>query len=462
MNNYTDLKLHGLPGIGVDGYQGDAGKKGNGIYFGYLNDFFESFQYTTIPYIYAESYDPNADAYVQRMYSPTDTSYYTGFIGKASTSNKESWHNVFLDTSSAVFSEITEVKGSAGQSYATIYKYQTYTINDSDIIAPAESCRVVVDMKYINMDTSAKFDGIKSLRFTEVKNQELYGAPDQYGNAAHRDISIYEFTGIDISAGMEEHFPFAQNKPDESSFRQDLDSFLSERNRDFENPSIHTQKINDNIGYVYYHTPFDTAEIESVKDDIIDSLYNDDLSQNNNARVPVFVNNSSIISDLNKYGAQYVIDVPVSLKSDYKAGDILYIWKNNTGSYEKEIEYMIIITPDLEGADYNTIISNMTRIKPFNIFSSDIINNKLVLYNGFNFVDYYTNPKIEDYNLRNNYIYNFIKKTDSSALVNISGFDSPNILNFNVLNEAGTENKNLSIVGDMLAIGRFREFAFKR
>jgi hypothetical protein len=44
MANNLYQKCHGLPGIGVKGITGMVGEKGNSIYIGFVNDFFDGIE----------------------------------------------------------------------------------------------------------------------------------------------------------------------------------------------------------------------------------------------------------------------------------------------------------------------------------------------------------------------------------------------------------------------------------
>lgn len=43
---------HGLPGIGVNGKIGEMGEKGNSVYFGFINDFFDGETINVSTYVY--------------------------------------------------------------------------------------------------------------------------------------------------------------------------------------------------------------------------------------------------------------------------------------------------------------------------------------------------------------------------------------------------------------------------
>lgn len=446
MNNYQTLQLHGLPAIGVDGIQGNPGKKGKGIYFGYINDFFNSVDYTVTSYLYAEQYNSDiADVndYNRRL-SESDTAYYTGFTPSTPPKNIDNpWEydlNKFIDSEydhKTVFREIHKIQTSTGTPWFNIYKYDSsVVINDTNKIIPSDECRILIDMKYINMDTSAGFDLIKNLKFKQNPNKI--------------DSSIFHLYDISTGDTSIERFPFYNEPyPTRSEFSEDISIWFNERNTDFQNdPSIGQKKLNNNIGYVYYHTPFDPWTIDEVEQNIVDSFYNSEDNLTESPKIPVFINDT-ISTSLHQDKNGVSITIPVTLKDDFKEGDILYIWKDNTNYTSKEIEYMIILTKDLEGADYNTVIANIQKVKPFNLFQANILNNRFALFNNINITKYNLINYINNNdNLVDTYIYNFAKCTDSASIFNISNFDDSKqsrLLNFVHCYESSTNYIDINL-----------------
>ena len=441
MNNYQILQLHGLPAIGVDGSCGNQGKKGKGIYFGYINDFFESIDYTVTPYLYAEQYNTDiehANDYNRRM-NESDTAYYTGFT-PATPSNPNEWEydlNKFIDSeNNVVFREIHKIKTSAGVPFSTIYKYDSSAIeNDTNKVIPSDNCMILVDMQYINMDTSSGFNLIQNLRFKQ--------APDKI------DSSIFHLQDISTGETSIERFPFYSSPyPDRNELTEDVSNWFDERAADFQNdPSIGQKKLNDNIGYVYYHTPFDPWSVKDIENQIVESIYGEKSEITESPKIPLFVNDT-INTSLNWNQQGVSVSIPVTLKEEFKEGDILYIWKEGTGYVSKEIEYMIILTKELEGADYNTIIANVQKIKPFNLFQADIIDDRFVLFNNINITKYELPNYVTGNNdLINTYTYNFAKCTDSESIFNISNFNDPYLLNFVHCYESSTNYTNIGLSG---------------
>ena len=445
MFNPEVVKLHGLPGIGIDGSQGPDGNNGKGVYFGHINQFFDSSILQLSPYIYTAKYNQETDGYRVRT-NRADTDYYTSFY-------KEEYDEPVntLITSDNSQIDIYEVKTNGNVPYATIYDYNR---NESGISVPTRN--VLIDIRDINMSSRSdealtNIEYIQGLKFRKGTNGdwEIISSdkPEDYNAIKDADLNSADTLMTIISSAFDERneaYGTNEDTPDYEKLR-----------------NVNLQKISGNAGYDFYHTPYDSTKINEIKESIIDNLLEPIESSQNKKGLIKIVATDRDMEDMDVDQDLSQLSIPLRLKSDYKEGDILYIWTGrNSDTRDNIIEYMVIVTKELENAYYSDVINNLTKVRPFSLLSYDINNDKqkLNLYNHFVAVDYHIDAstdyleKLTEKKTLTRFRKNFIKNIDNESILAVAGYNNNFLLK---LGYTDFYNKDSSLRVDV-SMGAFK------
>lgn len=424
MINPEIKKLHGLPSIGVNGVQGVKGKNGRSIYFGHINNFFTNITYNLgKPFIYDTKFNQSAASYINR-HNNSDTDYYTSFVDSTNIKNLD--RNRLDLTKNNIHLSIYNVSTYEGASYATIYEYNQVQFNDISIYIPQTN--ILVDLKYSNfLNAPTNSDFINNIEFN--KNSTGLWEVSTHTLQPYSTTWLNNLDSIttEVSIGFSERdrsFGDYNTPISDASFKQ-----------------IIIDKLAGRSGYVYYHTPYDPTDIQEIKNAIISNI------QKYNGKIPLMSNIE--YNNVQIDGDNLFVNIPLTLKDTYKEGDILYIWENEdyiNSAGGHNIDYMIIITKELEGAPYNDIIANLTKVKPFSLLSIDSDENKTTLFNNLNIINYTSEQSAIFNNERiSKYKQNFINSIQSNTLLSIDQFNHTNNLSLNIAEKNGSDSSTLSV-----------------
>ena len=457
-------KYHGLPGIGVSGQTGNRGKKGTGVYIGFVNDFFNtnSIDVDTIVRVARQIKNPS---------SGFTGSFYTNSNGTALIDAQ------FIDNNYLKFTALSDVVISTNNegiyNYYNLYQMghgtteqerqnkNTWTWNDEvdQYISPT---RVIVDMQHLPYDyvasdepydeeriiyasgekTNDKSRGVTVLYATDtsIKYFKNIGAaymdPEEI---AHTDDtkeemrSLYikpvvtsNITNEDISAGVfydqQEKIKYEvpdKNEEDEKynqlveKYGEILDAFFEEGTR--------TPK--------YYGTNFHS--VAKYKPESDEDFYN--IKNGTSDKVLNYVH-------WIETGASAVA-VPTTLKDEFVEGDILYVYTNKS-NFEKnghKIDYMINVTADMVGANYAYVLSKAVAQNPFAFAQFSDNNDRVVLNNDVNLISYDAGDdnNILMNRMKKRFVENFNEQLDfNDYILQISEFnENDNNANYILLNK---------------------------
>lgn len=378
-------KHHGLPGIPqVSGTDGSDGENGRNIYFGFVNDFFDSIELTVdniVRYAQDSSYNYYTGLFsidsgdISNIIDVSD--YLAGenasIIDHTLTITNDSSTNIFFDLYA---SKITPPYNSR---YDYSYKNGNKQDNISHLYAKVDTTTnglsPTTERWNKNHNTSGKLWKIWSTSTNHVTRTEedILTYPDFTYNGVSKILDLKpSLTGLGNIKG-----------------RPLFTTLLSNRNFAYFAP---TELLKDSIldtsvwrdsGYSYndrlyteFSAPYSTAAQRPIENII--SLYLES-SQNKHGDV-----------DYVKYARKAVDTVPVSdrLNSNIKEGDVIYFYTNkDMFEIDNVVEYMVVITKELERCTLSELIENATIANPLSfkyVFSHD--------YNGDSYLE--TNSKI--------------------------------------------------------------------
>lgn len=233
MTNNLYQKCHGLPGIGVKGITGMVGEKGNSIYIGFVNDFFDGIEIELDAFVkIAKRYlqdenDKNIEnaykAYVQDCISAAKV------INNVSRTNNDSIDE-FLErylisgpvyyTGQVLSSDDASTLNSISKNVAnaSIYKDMSIDIADNVVLmvkmlydtnpsaANTENTSLYDSYKnkrWVEIDidniTATSFDGSKDYQFSTLYNYEEIGGVHQLMNNIHYNNIFMPYESNDVA-----------------------------------------------------------------------------------------------------------------------------------------------------------------------------------------------------------------------------------------------------------------------
>lgn len=348
-------KNHGLPGLGVKASQGEKGDNGIGTYFGFINEFF-NYNYISI------DTDARVAAQVNSSSSASHSSagsHYTGIVKEIP--GKTSPYNIldvsFLDANNG---EVTFVYNIPN--YNKVYDYSEIKKNNrylSNIFVKVNLQNVTSDYAVDYVDSSnnivGKRQGVDVAFFYKSKPNEIQ----------HYDKSQY------LSEQEVAKFPLSQRE-DFSSL--DLSTYIR-------TASIEYSDTNDNVwtdenGNSYFYGP----ETLDLVDDIYTDLRKDYLGLKKKSEYNVKISKGNTLD----------VAVPTTLKPDFKEGDVLYFYVDNTQFHiDHQFKFMVVMTKELEGASYSDFIDAIIQQNPFNFSNFYSVGESTTLTNkNLEFINY--------------------------------------------------------------------------
>lgn len=301
---------HGMPGIGSSKKAGSDGKRGPSIFFGLLNDFFNS-----------ENVSIDSNVRVARTSDDGNAEYYTGL--RTSTG-----HNVDLTyDGKSQFTLITDINGHESE-----FNFQV--IDGTSVIG--SPYRGYVDMGKIPYE----YDD-PSLADEEFANGKIIGV-DTYSAVYNNGTwSIVPSASSGISYGnAEDHYLRTHIQEREESIKesfrkkyQDIDDWNDADLRDYAGG---------------HATPEDFKNL-------VQKEKSNDIAFLSRFNIPK-----------TSYDESVSIIIPTSLKDEFVPGDILYIWSDEDSfKLSGQIEYMICVTEDMIGQSSNYVLNKALQINPF-------------------------------------------------------------------------------------------------
>lgn len=403
MNQDLYQKYHGLPGIGVSGKTGDKGKKGAGVYIGFVNDFFNT-----------NSVDVDTIVRVARQISNPNSGFTGSFFPVNNNTAIADAH--FVDNDFLEFTCLSDVftnSKSGRQNYYELYQMGygdtpsdktkwNYSEEVEQYISPT---RVVVDMRHLPYQYDT--DGYDDEAIANGDDVSAKGVTVLYGAT---DGTKY-FTNSKAYLTADQIVPKYEKVP------KDRLSYDSSYVRTSLTKNINDTKIKEGLFFdasskSYYVVPGlaeenkeDYTEYAKKYSEIFDSFYN---TEGNATRIYNNLTSNSLVpdSDADYYAEDHngknlnyvlweeqnaqAVAVPTTLKEEFVEGDILYVYtnKNRFEHNNYKIDYMINVTKDMLGANYSYVISHAVASKPFAFAEFTTDNNKVVLNNGINLITY--------------------------------------------------------------------------
>lgn len=385
-------KNHGLPGIGIKANNGKTGVSGNSIYFGFINEFFDN------DYI---SIDTSVRDAVRRKKYNNSTLYYSGVF------NNENIDVDFKDSSH--FDFIYNIKN-----YQNLYDYNTEKTIAGKYIS---NIFVNVNLNHIGEDYSKNIpndtEGIGvDLTYYDINFPNQYNFYNKNKYLSLEDIKKNPIENNEILAH----------------------SYIRTATTELSDSSILWK---DETGNIYYYDS--NATIQE---------YNNIRNNFNKEFANAALNNS----DVSILGVKWIkenileIAVPTTLKSSIKEGDILYFYTDtNQFNIDRKLNYMVVITKELENASYDKLMQNITLINPFDFSNFKTINSS-ILYTDkkINFTNYEIDNTISK-NIKEIFVKNFNNTLNNNSLVNITELDEDNNTDFLSLINSKEINRNFNI-----------------
>lgn len=431
-------KYHGLPGIGVSGKTGDKGKKGAGVYIGFVNDFFNT-----------NSVDVDTIVRVARQISNPDSGFTGSFFAVNNNTAIADAH--FVDNDFLEFTCLSDVfinSKSGRQNYYELYQMgygdtpsdQTKWNYSEEVEQYISPTRVVVDMRHLpyQYDTDDYVDeAIANGDDVSAKGVTvLYGAAD--GTKYFADSKAY--LNADQIVPKPEKIPEDRLSYDSSYVRSSLTKNINDA-------KIEEGLFFDASAKSYYIVPTnseetkeDYAEYSKKYSEIFDAFYN---TNGNATRVYNDLTSNSLVpdSDADYYAEDHngknlnyvlweeknaqAVAVPTTLKEEFVEGDILYVYtnKNRFEHNNYKIDYMINVTNDMLGANYSYVISHAIASKPFSFAEFTTSNNKVVLNNGINLITYDISTNSLMSRMKSQFVENYNEQLEfNDYIVEISEF----------------------------------------
>lgn len=332
-------KHHGLPGVGFSsGKNGQDGEGGNNVYFGYINEFFETI-------------DMTADNLI-RIATETST-------GRAYT-------GIFSDTGDIPLYDTSHgghfVEIMADKEYPGRYSY-------------------TFDASTNNMKMYVKADVAKIGRDVSGNNQPWNVGPDEIGNRWKDEVDgeqpfrpgIYPYVaykGTLESIQEEDPSNHANIRPGNYNLSQsDLNGF--------ELFSIKTSSATYQFAYKDGVTKtFDPSVYSGFEDSLSHSIDEPTIAEVGIAYA--HEDDPSVLKvDFIKYSEEISEQIEVLDKLDRSivAGDVIYFYKDK-GDFEinETVRYMTVITEALEGCSYQDLIDAAVEVNPFTFKFIDTVN----------------------------------------------------------------------------------------
>src|SRR5574344_315415 len=399
-------KNHGLPGLGIKAQQGEKGEKGTGIYFGFINEFFD--------YNYIE-----LDSSIRVAKQKNLLSYYTG-AEKIENELKVIDYD-FIDISNG--KDITFVYNIPN--YNNIYDYGTQKQNNRYV----SNIFVKVNYSHITYEYNKNFveSSTGSFDFPKYGVDIIYAIPIDNITYYFYDKNQY-MTEKEIGTNPEETLVYNGS----TYIRTATKEILLDSSNNF------WQDENKNT---YYYGKETTENLKNIYNDLTKELA---------------IKKIQHVTDSIESGVKWIsnniieIAVPTTLKSDFKEGDIIYFYTDeNTFSINHQLPYMLVVTKDLIGATYDTIMENITYTDSFNFSHFNILDNSVIFTNNKLTFNRYETVEGEDTSLKESFIKNYNDNLSSDYRLILSEFNNNYKTSFlNFLQDNSTSFFNINYINN--------------
>lgn len=405
-------KNHGLPAVGGLGVNGSEGQKGNSVYFGFVNDFFDGVNINASTWV----------LYGARKNSST--------IKKdPSTFNSSIYYTAYFNFSNNQYEDSNYVYKTQTTDSSTVFEfiYKNPEWNDS---SSGYYLNYKKEMQIWNSSTPiyANYNAVDVLGYKKDEN-----SPDKSGNLNIESFAAWTNPNPDVS--IENRFRTIYSS---SVVGIDGNVYYSNTNNGntiptlnktwvetagdsssnyfdyFKNTSINSENLVQNVGlWKDYHGNVYSAN--STTGEKIDKIYK--LAESNFPERKTALKleggegNNVIIRGKLKMDQSETINLkyPTSLKSDFRVGDVLYFWTDEQQfSFDHKITHMVVLTEELLNSNLDDFLKNTTLENPFRIasnVSTGFIDNNICVYR----FEYKINGTDEDTAFRTNF-YNLIGK----------------------------------------------------
>ena len=364
-------KHHGLPGIPqFSGESGSNGENGRNVYFGYVNDFFDSIEISVDNIVrYAQTSTNDPSAYYTGLFNInlasgdviSDVSDY--LKGEHVTMPDPSTTVITNDSSTNVFFDLYSEKIAP---YNSRYSYAYDNGNEK------------ISLLYAKVDTTTSGWNKKHSASSTDKQWRMWSL-QQDGST---DTSIYpdlRYNGVDpakiidlkpnlTGLGGINGYPLFTTIINNRNFAYFAPWKLIDSSLGTDDWKNSPYSYNDRL-YASFTEPLSTNR---TIDDIIETYKSS--SQNKQGKV-----------DYVKYAKKAVDTIPVSdrLNSNIKDGDVIYFYTNkDMFEIDNVVEHMVVITKDLENCTLDELIEHSTIANPLSfkyVFTND--------YNGDSFLE---------------------------------------------------------------------------
>ena len=284
---------HGLPGLGVNGQTGQTGDRGNSIYFGFINDFFDGQPISVETYVYAakrlmlaEGQQDDVVDLINRTVGPawraTEAElyqYYNASLNMLIKNSSNDFNDPYINFKTFYYtgnrlSSSTMLNSSMIQSYG----------GDSSVkeaVDEAKGVELDINGDYISMSfmlsslnndlkdvSQYNFDNDLDVGKPLDQSENLLSLSSMYHNIEHK-ISHYEFTP-DAAIKISKQAP-GDNR---SAIPYDTDDAI------YYNSSIigdlyETGQFLDNVDCSQYYTNYEDTSITYTREDIKNPFYSD-------------------------------------------------------------------------------------------------------------------------------------------------------------------------------------------
>lgn len=351
MKEYSE-KYHGLPSVGVAGINGSVGKAGNGIYFGFINDFFDS------NYIPIDTFMHDA-ANIMTLNKKTlsEKKYYTGVVqyvdkygmtvNSSANIDKESTDFADLNANYSSLENVSigfknETKNS---SYSYGYEQLYLTKYDASSLKYVPKTNILVDMSAIPYEYSAEhnpdIEGFSS-------EPSAYGVDIVMWNGSvqmyhdHEDYVEPNTSPLDYVRSAINYINNGEDILVDSngiSYKDDQTdvTYLSDLDKAIEKTKASTYYTNDD--------DYSKLSLKNIDNEIDTKHFN-------------FVKWTSYDYEQMR--------VPTNLSSKYVEGDVIYVYLdedafNTTGM---KYTYMIVVTAEMVGKSFSYVLDHLTVADP--------------------------------------------------------------------------------------------------
>ena len=479
-------KYHGMPGVGVYGTTGLTGDKGNYIYFGYIDDFFEGVYINIGNLIYAIS--ERAD-----LGSASDKLFYEKYIATKFTNStyKNILNNIQNDTTyfyNGAYIETNNVKYDAANEDQLMYNMLASLKNES-LIKPYNLSSKEVP-SYTNTDDVSKYNIKSDATFNDnpvnINNNNItWEDSDAIANALKVGSVTTAYPASILNDSK--YSNFYESDGNYNYVKETINnSYITGPTQYYAevSPSANSIKLKDgtyvSLDDVYYYIKmafnlFNNSSETSLFDGVLtmsnvglfglgyDKLFTIDTKNNNlklrsadeilsidnyNQQLKDFISKYyntllNYIQNLNdastneSFSANVVYSdyndaklfIPLSLSTNYKSGDTLYFYTGENSADDVNIEYVVYLTDEMAGCSKENLIKYAQQTDPFTINRLNKNNKRIQCLNNAALIKNYADSSADKFFNKSsiNIIDNY---TDSTFIIANADTDNKNFVNF--------------------------------